>query len=48
MKNYYKIVFYRCPKDNANVTYGQTEIGMTEKWKILSVNSDRQSTKHYK
>lgn len=31
MKNYYKIVFYRCPKDNANVTYGQTEIGMTEK-----------------
>lgn len=41
MKNSYKIVAYRCPKDNANVTYGQTEIGMTEKWKFLSVDSDR-------
>lgn len=47
MKNSYKIVAYRCPKDNANVIYGQTEIGMTKKWKILSVDSDRQSPKHY-
>lgn len=41
------IFAYRCPKDNANVIYGQTGIGMTKKWKILSVDSDRQSPKHY-
>lgn len=48
MKNSYKIVAYRCPKDNANVIHGQTEIEMTKKkWTILSVDSNRQGTKHY-
>lgn len=48
MENSYKIVAYRCPKDNASVTCGQIGIGMTGKWIILSVDSEKRSRKYNK
>lgn len=46
MENSYKIVAYRCPRDNGTVTYGQIGIGMTGKW-VISADADKQNTKYY-
>lgn len=47
MENSYKVVIYKCPKDNATVTYGKIGMGMTGKCLLLGnlISRFRQSKK---